>query len=66
LVLALSIHNKRVLIRENPNYTILPLDSGNQESEQIPGFWNPIIKWCDWDFLLRTGVGLGHLAGRSY
>jgi hypothetical protein len=31
-----------VVIRENPNYTIVPLDSRNQESVQIPGFWNPI------------------------
>ncbi len=30
----------RFLIRENPNCTILPLDSRNQESAQIPGFWN--------------------------
>jgi hypothetical protein len=26
-----------MMIRENPNYTILPLDSRNQESAQIPG-----------------------------
>ncbi len=18
---------------------------------QIPGFWNPMVKWCNWDFL---------------
>jgi hypothetical protein len=41
----------RFLIRENPNCTILPLDSRNQESAQIPGFWNPMVKWCNWDFL---------------
>jgi hypothetical protein len=35
-----------IVIRENPNCTILPLDSRNQESEQIPGFWNPMVKWC--------------------
>jgi hypothetical protein len=23
----------------------------NQESAQIPGFWNPMVKWCNWDFL---------------
>ncbi len=39
------------VIRENPNCTILPLDSRNQESAQIPGFWNPMVKWCNWDFL---------------
>ncbi len=39
----------RFLIRENPNCTILPLDSRNQESAQIPGFWNPMVKWCNWD-----------------
>ena len=27
--------------------TILPLDSRNQESAQIPGFWNPMVKWCN-------------------
>ncbi len=41
----------RFLTRENPNCTILPLDSRNQESAQIPGFWNPMVKWCNWDFL---------------
>jgi hypothetical protein len=33
-------------------YTILPLHSRNQESVQIPGFWNPMIKWCHLDFPL--------------
>ncbi len=36
---------------ENPNRTILLLDSRNQESAQIPGFRNPMVKWCNWDFL---------------
>jgi hypothetical protein len=27
--------------------TILPLDSRNKESEQIPCFWNPMVKWCN-------------------
>jgi hypothetical protein len=27
-------------------YTILPLESRNQESAQIPGFWIPMVKWC--------------------
>jgi hypothetical protein len=34
--------------------TILPLDSRNQESAQIPGFWNPMVKWCNW-FLESNG-----------
>ncbi len=54
---------KREMIRENPSCTILPLDSRNQESAQIPGFWNPMVKWCNWDFLWskiepHTGLGL--------
>ncbi len=40
-----------LLIRENPSCTILPMDSRNQESAQISGFWNPLVKWCNWDFL---------------
>ncbi len=39
------------MIIESPNYTILPLDSRNQESVRIPGFWNPMVRWCNWDFL---------------
>ncbi len=51
------------MIRENPSYTILPLDYRNQESAQIPGFCNPMVKWCNWDFLWskiepHTGLGL--------
>jgi hypothetical protein len=30
------------MIRKKSHCTFLPLDSKNQESEQIPGFWNPI------------------------
>jgi hypothetical protein len=45
------LHIQKFMIRENPNFTILPLDSRNQESAQIPGFWNPMVKWCNWDFL---------------
>ncbi len=41
----------RNLHRENPSCTILPLDSSNQESAQSPGYWNPMVKWCNWDFL---------------
>jgi hypothetical protein len=29
-----------IVIREKSHCTILPLDSRNQESAQIPGFWN--------------------------
>jgi hypothetical protein len=36
---------------ENTNYTILPLDYRNQESTQIPGFCNPMVKWYNWHFL---------------
>jgi hypothetical protein len=46
-----TIGFQKFLIRENPSCTILPLDSRNQESAQIPGFWNPMVKWCNWDFL---------------
>ena len=38
-------------IREKSHCTILPLDSRNQESAQIPGFWNPMVKWCNGIFL---------------
>jgi hypothetical protein len=30
------------VIREKSHCTFLPLDSRNQESAQIPGFWNPM------------------------
>ncbi len=39
------------LIREKSHYTILPLESRNQESAQIPGFWIPMVKWCNGIFL---------------
>jgi hypothetical protein len=32
------------MIREKSHCTFLPLDSRNQDSEQIPGFWNPMVK----------------------
>jgi hypothetical protein len=28
---------------QKSHYTILPLDS----KAQIPGFWNPMVKWCN-------------------
>jgi hypothetical protein len=34
------------VIREKSHYTILPLESRNKESAQIPGFWIPMVKWC--------------------
>jgi hypothetical protein len=51
IILQYLISSSRFLIRENPNSTTLPLDSKNQESAQIPGFWHPMVKWCNWDFL---------------
>ncbi len=30
---------------------LLTLDSRNQESAQIPGFWNPMVKRCSGIFL---------------
>jgi hypothetical protein len=39
------------LIREKSHYTILPLESRNQDSAQIPGFWIPMVKWCNGIFL---------------
>jgi hypothetical protein len=39
------------VIREKSQYTILPLESRNQESAQIPGFWIPMVKWCTGIFL---------------
>jgi hypothetical protein len=44
-------HGRGWTVRENPNYTILPLDSRNQESALIPGFWNAMVKWSNWYFL---------------
>ena len=42
-------------IYEKPHCTIfLPLDSRNQESTQIPGFCNPMVKIVQWDFSLIT------------
>jgi hypothetical protein len=35
------------LIREKSHYTILPLESRNKQSAQIPGFWIPMVKWCN-------------------
>ncbi len=41
----------RRMIREKSHCTILPLDSRNKESAQIPCFWNPMVKWCNGIFL---------------
>jgi hypothetical protein len=35
-----------------PTAPFLPLDSRNQESAQIPGFWSPMVKKVQWDFSL--------------
>ncbi len=37
----------RFIIREKSHCTFWPLDSRNQESAQIPGFWNPMVKRCN-------------------
>jgi hypothetical protein len=36
------------MIREKSHCTFAPLDSRNQESVQIPGFWNPMVTFFDW------------------
>jgi hypothetical protein len=41
----------RFMIREKSHCTLLPLDSRNQESVKIPGFWNPMVKRCSGIFL---------------
>ncbi len=43
----------RNLHLKKSHYTILPLESRNQESAsmQIPGFWIPMVKWCNGIFL---------------
>jgi hypothetical protein len=33
-----------ICLRKIPLHHFLPLDSRNQESAQIPGFWNPMVK----------------------
>ncbi len=41
----------RFTTREKSHCTFLALDSRNQESAQIPGFWNPMLKRCSGIFL---------------
>jgi hypothetical protein len=50
-VCLLHIRLYNLVIREKSHCTILPLDSRNKESAQIPCFWNPMVKWCNGIFL---------------
>jgi hypothetical protein len=34
------------MINDKAHFTFLPLDSRNQESDQIPGFWNTMVQRC--------------------
>jgi hypothetical protein len=58
----------RFLIREKSHYTILPLESRNQKSAQISGFWIPMVKCCNGIFLwskIEPHTGLGFCDHRS-
>jgi hypothetical protein len=44
------------VIREKSHCTLLPLDSRNQETAQIPGFWNPKVQW-DFPLIMMRMTG---------